>query len=179
MQSLRELLSWCFSFRGRVAPQPYIIGSVIVLGVYGALFFFAPLIGTALVFVLFSGGFEDTPAALLLFYLPYILYLLPMAAQFSIAARRLRDAGRSQAYLALPPVSFVGLCILDMLFMLETLEYLTTAEPLTEHEGPALFAGTAMLAGFGILLAAALSAMSFLLFGLFRRKESAQADETA
>lgn len=113
--------------------------------------------------------------------LDYYVYTLcmPLVLQTYPAARRLRDAGRSQAYLLVPPAVCIGLVILDMLFMWGTLAYLTTAEPLSPNEGPGLFAGTAILAGLGILLSAALSAMGFLLFGLFRRKEPEEADETA
>ena len=34
MQKLRELLALCLSFRGTIAPKPYVIGSLIVMALF-------------------------------------------------------------------------------------------------------------------------------------------------
>lgn len=175
MGAICKFFSLCFSFRGTMAKEPYLIGSTIVMGICAILFVIGPLIGTVLLLMLMDSAEAgpDTPAFVLILYLPYFLYIVPMIAQFSLAARRLRDAGRSQAYLLVPPLVFAGLVALDMLLAWGILMYVTS-EPLSGDEGPGLFAGTMILAGAGLFVSACLAELSFLLFGLFRRKEPIQ-----
>ena len=178
MQKLCNLLSLCFSFRGTIAPKDYVIGCLIVMGLGGAMLIVVPLLGTILLllFVRDASDFQDMDRIALLSNMPYLLYLFLLASQFSLAARRLRDAGRSMRYLLIPPGIFAGLVTLDILLAWWIL-MIATSEPLAGHEGQGVFAGTMLLAGLGLLFASAAAELSFLIFARMRRKEPAQ--ETA
>ena len=169
MQKLRALLALCFSFRGTIAPKPYVIGSLLVIGV---LLVLSVVVDVLISLLLLENGLAaetDAERLRLAAFLLRLLYLAPLAAQFSLAARRLRDAGRPLTYLLIPPGLFLGIGGSIGFALWTAVSHELNSLPPGDH-GQEIDFGVILLFGLGILLAAFIAHISFSLLARLKRR---------
>lgn len=98
-----------------------------------------------------------------------LLYPFPLIAQFSLAARRLRDAGRPLTYLLIPPGLFLGIGGSIALALWTVVSHELSHLSPGDH-GQGIGFGVILLFGLGILLAAFIAHISFFLFARLKRR---------